>query len=496
MRTEHFWRFLILAAILAAGAFIIYYLPINLGLDLRGGILLNLDADTRVDEEVLRQVGADFWDKFVKNQIAMENSQSVDKNREGILFDMADEEGARDASKLVPREYTWKSESGIKKELILKPVVLSKDPTKLRVIVDEVVSREKMDSAKTIVEQRINGIGVKESQVRLIPEQNRIQVQAPGYNKPQELEAVLGRTGKLTFRDPLGVVVLEGEHVKDAQVAPDQEHYGYCIEFQLDDTGSKIFDQYTGSHIRQKLAIYLDEEMLMDPVIESRIPNGQGRITMGQDNNSYGKVSSYAQIIKAGAMPVALKTVSSQKIDPSLGAKVIQTSKWAVIIGGILVLLYMIVCYLFPGTLADFALLVYATGVLAVMALFRFVLTLPGIAGFILSVGMAVDANVIIFERIKEELKLGKRLRSAIGAGFERSWSTIIDSNITTLITAFCLFIFGTGPVKGFSVTLSVGIVISMITAIAVTRLFIDAAVDKNPDRFARLFGHKGGAVQ
>ncbi|HYH04575.1 MAG TPA: protein translocase subunit SecD, partial [Bacillota bacterium] len=224
-------------------------------------------------------------------------------------------------------------------------------------------------------------------------------------------------------------------------------------------------------------------------VIQDPIPNGSGIITFG--NASKDEVEKNAILMKSGALPISLRVVQSTQVEPTLGKEIVRQSIFSGIIGICLVVVFMIVFYSVPGLFADLALLMYAIFVLGFMALFRGVLTLPGVAGLILSIGMAVDANIIIFERIKDELRNGKRMRAAVHGGFDRAYVTILDSNITTLISAAVLFFFGTGPVQGFAVTLTIGILVSMVTAIFISRFFLEWRIDQDPDRYAKFFGVK-----
>jgi preprotein translocase subunit SecD len=248
---------------------------------------------------------------------------------------------------------------------------------------------------------------------------------------------------------------------------------------------NKITTENTG----KKMAVYLDESMLMDPVIQEPIPNGSGQITLG--NATKAEVEKNAILMKSGALPVSLKVVQSTQVEPTLGKEIVRQSLVSGIAGIILVMVFIVIFYSFPGLLADCALVMYAIFVLGFMALFRGVLTLPGVAGLILGIGMAVDANIIIFERIKDELRSGKRVRAAIHGGFDRAYVTILDANVTTLIAAGVLFFFGSGSVQGFAVTLSISIIVSMFTAIFVTRFFLEWRMDQDPDRYAKYFGVK-----
>ena len=234
------------------------------------------------------------------------------------------------------------------------------------------------------------------------------------------------------------------------------------------------------------MAIHLDEEQLMNPVIEEPIRDGRGVIRMG--NSTIDEAKRYAILMEAGSLPVSLRNLAVNQVAPTLGREMIQQSLVAGIAGITLVIVFMVGFYGLVGVLADLALVLYAAAVLVVMAMLRGVLTLPGVAGLILSIGMAVDANIIIFERIKDEIRSGKRVRPAVASGFSRALRTILDSNVTTLIIAGVLLFYGYGAVRGFALTLTVGILVSMFTALVVTKLFLELMIDRDPDRFVGHF--------
>jgi len=271
-------------------------------------------------------------------------------------------------------------------------------------------------------------------------------------------------------------VELTGDHISKANFGfgsgTDPRSAGKpIVNLGFDDKGSRIFSQVTGANIGRRLAIVLNDQVYTAPTIKTKIPTGDAQIT-GIQNLDEAKMISI--VLKAGALPVPLNIRSERTVGPSLGEDSIKKGVMATLIGALLVVLFVIIYYKAAGVIADFALVLNLVALMAGMAAFKATLTLPGIAGIILTIGMAVDANVLIFERIREELRTGKTVRVAIDAGYSRAFRTIVDANITTLITAAILYNFGTGPVKGFAVTLFMGIVISMITAIVVTRLIFE----------------------
>jgi len=384
---------------------------------------------------------------------------------------------------------------------------------------DQPITAKDMEAAKVIVERRVNALGVTEPLVQLQGE-NRIIVELPGINNPEQAVETLKSTGQLEFveigsaanpqypevvqgvyvrttnndavPDPetLGVTpfpypdvvfktVMTGRELKDAFVQLDR--YGApSIGFELTAEGAKIFAEYTAQHVGDILAIVLDNVVLSAPRINSAIPEGRGEIT-GRFTRE--EAESLAVQMRYGALPVPLEVVNRRTIGATLGADSVQRSVTAGLIGLITVLLFMTIYYRLPGSLASLALLIYAGLNLALYKLIPVTLTLPGIAGFLLSTGMAVDANILIFERMKEELRWGRSLRAAVEAGFKRAWTSILDSNLSTLITCTILVLFGrtfgAQAVLGFALTLGMGVLVSMFTAVTVTRTFMRAVFDR-----------------
>jgi preprotein translocase subunit SecD len=356
----------------------------------------------------------------------------------------------------------------------------------------EATSESKDDNAvdRTIVvlEERINNLGVAETVIAK-EGTNRIRVEIPGQYDSNEMVETLSKSGKLTFEGPDGTEVLTGSDVKDAAVMMDNFSQP-VVSLQLNDSGKQKFADATEKYLGQSISIKMDDELVSAPVVQAHITNGEASIT-GQ--GSYEEAERLAGIIKSGALPVVLKNVETNTVGPTIGDAAIPQSLKAGAIGIILVFLFMLVFYRVPGLLADLALTVFILFVLLAFVIFDVVLTLPGIAGILLTIGMAVDANVLIFERIKEELKSGKSVKPAIDAGFNRAMSSIVDSNITTIIAAIALFSIGTGGVKGFALTLTIGVIISMFTAITVTKSLIKMAYNAGILSKVTYFGVKRG---
>lgn len=346
------------------------------------------------------------------------------------------------------------------------------------------VTDEVMERAMAIIDRRVNGLGVAEPVIQR-EGSRRIVVELPGVSDQQQAIDVIGRTAQLEIQDPFGRTVLTGADLADARLGVDR--FGRpAVDVQFTPEGAARFAQLTTLYVGQPIPHRLDGELLVAPVVQEPITSGQGQIT---GSFTHDEARNLAILLKAGSLPVPLDVVEMRNVGPTLGQESIDRSLKAGIAGLVLVVLYMIVFYRLPGLLADIALGVYIMLVLALLAGLHATLTLPGIAGLILSVGMAVDANVIIYERIKDELRSGSKIRGAVRAGFHRAFTAILDANVTTLIAAGVLFWLGTGPIKGFAVTLSLGVLASMFTAIVVTRWLLVAAVEANPKGAARYFG-------
>jgi len=342
-------------------------------------------------------------------------------------------------------------------------IVLQAQPTEQREINNQVMS-----GIQSVIERRVNQLGLSEPLIQR-EGNDRIIVELPAVDNPNEAINTIGRTAMLTFRNSAGEVLLTGDAVADARA--DYDQYGRpVISFKLTDEGSDEFADITRRYMGRKIGIYLDDEMLTNPTVQAVIEE-QGQITGYQ---TVQEAEQDAILIREGALPVPVEVIETRTVGPTLGQISIDKSITAGLLGLLLVAVYMVFYYRFPGVLAAFILTIYGLILMGTMAGLQATLTLPGIAGLILSIGMAVDANIIIFERIKDELKSGKTLRASIDAGFRRAYTTIIDANVTTIITALILAYFTSGTVRGFAVTLGIGIVVSMFTAFFVSRNVID----------------------
>jgi len=369
-----------------------------------------------------------------------------------------------------------------------------------------------MEQTKTVINKRINVIGLTEPNVT-IQGTNRIRVELPGVENAEDALKTIGKTAQLKYvvikegqvvkqgeiyDETKGDLIFTGERIKEATVAADS--FGQpSVSFVLDPEGAALFhdatiktsqmpnpfptaDQPRGGQI----AIILDDQIISAPTASVVINDGRSIIT---GNFTYEEATELTNLIRGGSLPSQLVEVQSSIIGPTLGKDALDSSIFASKIGFLFVVAFMIVYYRVPGAVASISLVLYAVLILTIMVTLKATLTLPGIAGIVLSVGMAVDANVIIFERIKEELRSEKSLRASINHGFHKAMSTILDSNITTLIATVILFYFGEGPIKGFAVTLMIGIITSMFTAIVVTQILLKQLVESNWFKNIKAFG-------
>ncbi|MGH7371306.1 MAG: protein translocase subunit SecD, partial [Candidatus Methylomirabilales bacterium] len=287
-------------------------------------------------------------------------------------------------------------------------------------------------------------------------------------------ERVLDPQGRVVRRIPFLLekkTLLTGDVITSAEVRISPENNEPYVSLAFDRAGTRIFDEITGKNVGRRLAIILDGNVHSAPVIRTRIPGGQAQI---EGRFTPQEARDLAIVLRAGALPAPVAVISNLTVGPSLGQDSIRAGVQASIVAGIVVILFMGFYYRWSGILADLALLLNLLMMLAVLAGIQATLTLPGIAGIALTIGMAVDSNVLIFERIREELRLGKTVRSAIDGGFSKAWVAILDSHVTTLITALALFLFGSGPVRGFAVTLALGVSINLFTATVGTRVVFD----------------------
>jgi len=365
---------------------------------------------------------------------------------------------------------------------------------------DRCPTKDDMAVIRDIMERRVNATGVSEPIVTT-QGTDRVVVELPGVSDPQAVRRLVGQTGRLEFvpitadcPQPTEGQKLDleacpplfsGTEIANANVGTDEVSRP-AVNFELKSDGAAKFADYTRQNIGQQFAIVLDEVVISAPVIQSPITDGRGQIS---GSFSLQEATGLSTVLRYGSLPYPVAELSAVAISPTLGDEFLQAGVQAASIGLILVLVFMLLHYRLPGTVAGFALLFYVVLVIAVFRLVPVTLTLAGIAGFVLSIGMAVDANILIFERTKEELRLGKSLGPAIEAGFARAWNSILDSNVSSLITAVILYWFGSSVIRGFALVLMLGVLISMFTAITVTRTLLRMLVHRGWARRAWLFG-------
>jgi len=467
---------------------------INLGLDLRGGSYLLLQVDTAaVIRERLESLTDTIRDELRKARIRYEGL--------GVQGDAV--------AVRVPDAAQQDEAAGLLRKLDPDAVVDSAEPGRFRLTLTEAAIRLResaaVDQSLEIIRRRIDETGVREP---LIQRQgaDRILVQLPGLDDPQRIKSLIGKTAKMTFhlvdeeaslsdalagRAPPGSEVLpllergvakgqerrivvrkrvmvSGENLIDAQ--PNFQEGQPIVTFRFDAAGGKRFGDTTSQNVAKRLAIVLDGQVISAPQIREPILGGSGIIT---GSFTVAEAQDLALLLRAGALPAPLTVLEERTVGPGLGSDSIQAGLLAGLVGTILVLSFMLVAYGSFGFIANVALIANAVLLVAAMSVLQATLTLPGIAGIVLTIGMAVDSNVLIFEHIREEVRSGHSPVSAIDSGFTRALTTIIDSNLTTLFAAALLFAFGSGPVRGFAVTLGIGILTSMFTAVTLTRLLV-----------------------
>lgn len=335
-----------------------------------------------------------------------------------------------------------------------------------------------------ILERRVNELGLTEPIIQRQGER-RIIVELPGVKDPDKAIEILGKTAMLEFVDETGVTVLTGKDLKDAKAQLTQSNRPeVAIEFSGE--GTQAFADLTAKSVGRRIAILLDKQVLTAPTVNEPISGGKAVITGSQTME---EAQQLAILLRSGALPVQVDVMETRTVGPTLGQDSKDKSVKAFAIGVAAIVLFMFLYYRLAGLVANLALVAYVLLLLGSLAALNATLTLPGIAGIILSMGMAVDANVLIFERFKEEHRNGKTMRAAMDAGFSRAFATILDSNVTTLITAVVLFYFGTASVKGFAITLALGIIISMFTAITLTRFTLRILINTNLVKSAKFYG-------
>ena len=453
---------------------------VNLGLDLRGGAHLLYEVDVNVVlKERADSLLQDMRKSLREDKIGYKRIGVIPGGVRVTLKDNGDGEAARRLlRRMDPNLDIETSSDGLRIEALI-------NETGIRELNDQTLAQ-----SIEIVRRRIDELGTTEPVIQRQGE-DRILIQAPGADA-DSLKAIIGTTAKLNFHlvkdpgasgagktyplseDPAQKITVErralitGDMLDNA--APAFQDGQPVISFRLNNTGARRFCDVTRKNVNKPFAIVLDNEVLSAPVIREPICGGQGQISGGF---TVQEANDLALLLRAGALPAPMEVVEERTVGPSLGADSVEAGKKASLIGLLLVLVFMGLIYGLFGLMANVALVVNVSLIFAILSGLQATLTLPGIAGIVLTIGMAVDANVLIFERIREEMRAGRSPISAIDSGYSRAMATIIDSNLTTLIAAIILFSLGTGPIKGFAVTLGVGIITSFFTAIMVTRLLV-----------------------
>lgn len=363
-----------------------------------------------------------------------------------------------------------------------------------------------LESAKTILGKRLDARNIFDRSINIDSVNDRIIVEIPwaagetNFN-PQDTINELGKTALLTFQEvdkdkidefgqylPTGKIVLQGTQVKDANPAPDQQSGGWVVVLELDPSGVESFAEATGRLVNEPIAIFMDDQFISAPTVSQKIDGGNAIIT-GQADAT--EAAELAATIRSGSLPFRLVATKVDSISPQLGEGAMNVAVKAGIVGFILICILMLLVYRLPGLIANIGLFALAVLTILSVAWTQISITLPGIGGIILAIGMGVDANCVIFERIKEELRDGKTLRSAVDQGFHRAFAAVVDSNVTTLITAVVLYALGSGPIKGFAMTLGIGVAISFITAVTATRLMLQGVTGVKVFKNKRLYGVK-----
>jgi preprotein translocase subunit SecD len=474
---------------------------VNLGLDLQGGmhLVLEVQAEKAVENSTER------LREEVKRLLDKEKIDVAQLTREGTTGIVLKTAKAEDRDKALRALG----------EIAVLDKIPGATPDELRMTlqsrevkrIEELALRQSLET----IRNRVDQFGVTEPHI--VPEgDRRVVVQLPGVKDPQRAINLIGKTallelkavdttlnpdevaqGKVTLPADLQLLnsrevddnrqvigkrpiivhrrpIITGASLTSAEVRPDDQG-GWLVAFSLDSEGGRIFGEFTGANVGKQLAIVLDETVYSAPVIRSKIGEGRGQI---EGNFTADTARDLAIVLRAGALPAPVKIIANLTVGPSLGQDSVQKGLQAAIVAAVLVAALMAVYYKTSGIIANFALLLNTIMLVGILVAIRATLTLPGIAGIALGIGMAVDSNVLILERIREELKLGKTVRSAIDAGYDKAFVTIVDSHVTTLITAAALFLFGTGPIKGFAVTLSLGVAINLFSALVGTRVVYD----------------------
>ena len=465
-----------------AASFPKWWQPVNLGLDLQGGSNLLLEVKiSDVLKERMDMIEDNVRQTLRENKIRYQSLKATPENVQVKIENLNSRNKAASLFRKLDRDYEVTETADGTLTIAYNEMALN------------ALKSKTVDQSIEIVRRRIDELGTKEPVIQR-QGMDRIVVQLPGLQNPEYVKTLLGKTAKLSFH-LVGMIsntsklvkgaegetyvlgrkaIVTGEHLVDAQATyQDNEP---VVSFRFDTAGGKKFGEVTKNNIGERLAIVLDNEVISAPTIQSAILGGNGIIS---GSFSVESANDLALLLRSGALPAPLEVLEERTVGAGLGADSIRAGEIACVIGLIAVVSFMIAAYGLFGVFTTIAVFTNLFLMLGVLSLIGATLTLPGIAGIILTIGMAVDANVLIFERMREEVKAGRTPRDAADAGFTEAWTTIVDSNLTTLVAAIVLFYFGTGPVRGFAVTLAIGIATSMFTSVTVTRVIISTWLNK-----------------
>jgi preprotein translocase subunit SecD len=481
---------------------------ISLGLDLQGGmhLLMEVDSEKAVENTIERRA-AELEEWLYDEGIAFDHVSKIAASK--MQAQIVDVRKKGDFEKLIERRFSGMSLSSpqtLSDQSLLYTLTIQAEEA-------DYIERLAVDQAIETIRNRVDQFGVSEPVIQRQGE-DMILVQLPGVKDPQRAINLIGKTATLLFKlvddenslekalkgdvpeesgilyqrqvnPETGVVsqnpfllrkrtLLTGDRLISAQVRIDSRFNEPYVSIEFDSRGAQIFERITRNNVNKRLAIVLDDNVYSAPQIQERISGGQAQIT---GSFSMEEARDLAIVLRAGSLPAPVSIIEKREVGPSLGRDSIEQGIRSILLGGALVLVFICLYYKLAGVAAMVALTLNIVLLMAALAAFRATLTLPGIAGIVLTIGMAIDANVLIFERIREEVRVGKTVRAAVGSGYSKAMISILDANLTTLLAAVFLFQFGTGPVKGFAVTLSIGILASLFTALVVSRFIFDYAL-------------------
>jgi len=503
------WKLVIVLGVIAISAVLVAptfnsklwpYKKINLGLDLQGGMHLMLQVDTdKAVENKTDTIITDLRSSLKKERIRY--SLVSKKSFKEIIVKIKGVNNFGKFNNFAKNNLNNFSIADTKLDGDKKIFTLKFKDKNL-----QYTKKMAIDQALETIRGRIDQFGVSEPDIRKQGE-DRILIELPGIKDTERAKNLIGKTAQLSFKlvddkhsledalkngplpgsevlyeMPKGGgsktpvllkkrTLLSGEYLTDARVSIDSQYNRPYVSIEFNKKGARLFEKITGQHIHKRLAIVLDNQVYSAPVIQDRIAGGRAQIT---GSFTMEEARDLAIVLRAGALPAPVNIVEERTVGPTLGADSIRKGLISMAVGGVLVIIFMVIYYSMAGLIADLALVVNILMIGAGLAIFQATLTLPGIAGIILTIGMAVDANVLIYERIREELRIGVSVVKAIENGFAQATLTILDANVTTLIAAIVLFQFGTGPVKGFAVTLTLGILSSLFTALFVSKIIFE----------------------